>query len=373
MSGGSKPSGQQVVTTQQNTGPWSGQQPYLQDAFAIARQQLATDAASGQPAFYPGQTYISASPWTNSGVNNMLGRATLAGTTNGVQGEKALAGQANRYLSNGISGTPGAGLLASTANGDMIGRNPEFQGMVQRGMEALRPSIDSQFAAGGRLGSGAHANAMASAGANMAGNLAYQDYTQERGNQLNAAQQLMQGDMAARQLGAGFQQQAGANDQSNIDAMLKGGAIAEDYGQKALTDQINRWNYNQNLPWDQLGRYTSIIQGNYGQSGTTQQISPVYGNSMLSTLFGGAGALGGLASGVGSLATAFGLSDARAKENIRPVGALDNGLTVYAYNYKGDDLPQIGLLAQEVAQVRPEAVAQRHDGLLGVNYDAATR
>lgn len=303
MSGGSKPSGQQVITTQANTGPWSGQQPYLSDGFQIARQTLANQAANAQ--YYPGQGYVGASDWTNTGVNTMLARAQNVGTANAAGGEQALGGVAQGYLQNGISGTPGAGLLQSTANGDMIGRNPEFQGMVDRGMQALRPSIDSQFAGAGRLGSGAHANAMASAGANMAGNLAYGDYQQERSNQLGAANQLMGGDMQARQLGAGLLGQASTNDQNNIQAMLQGGQITEDYAGRALEDSMNRFNYNQNLQWDQIGKYMSLINGNYGQSGTTQQVAPIYGNSGLSSMFGGASAAGGLLGGIGQLARAF--------------------------------------------------------------------
>lgn len=304
MSGGSQPSGQQVVTQQSNTGPWAGQQPYLSDGFDIARQTLANQAANQQ--YYPGQGYVGPSTWTNNGINNMLARAVNVGAANAAPGERALGVQANNYLTRGIGGTPGAGLLSSTANGDMIGRNPEFQGMVSRGMEAVRPGIDSQFAGAGRLGSGAHANAMASAGANMAGNLAYGDYQQERGNQLNAASQLMSGDMQARQLGAGLLGQASTNDQNNINAMLQGGSMAEDYAGRALEADMNRWNYNQNKQWDQIGKYMSLIQGNYGSSGTTTQARPVYGGGALGNIFSGAGAVSGLLGGLGSMGRGFG-------------------------------------------------------------------
>ena len=65
-------------------------------------------------------------------------------------------------------------------------------------------------------------------------------------------------------------------------------------------------------------------------------------------------------------------SDARLKENIKPVGRLDNGLTVYCYNFKGENVPQIGLIAQEVQEVKPDAVVEREDGYLAVKYDIAT-
>lgn len=403
MSGGSQPSGTQVI--QQSSGPWAGQQPYLSDAFKIARQQLATDAAK-RPAYYPGLTYTPMTGQTAEGIVNLRGRALSAGTNDAIGAERAMATQAQGLLSSGARampgytqqgasgaalsagarGLPGYNALAETAGGGMLGRNPELQGAVSRAFDAARPSIDSAFASSGRLGSGAYANAIADTGQRIAGDIYYQDYGRERQNQLGAAQQLAGNDIAARQAGANIYgnlgaqdlaarglggqlaQQSVGNDRQSIQDLLTVGGLQEGYADKALTERINRWNATQNRPWDQLGRYMSIIQGNYGTEGST--IQPVYGNPALSSVFGGLGALGGLASGAGSLITA--LSDARAKEDIRPVGQLDNGLPVYAYRYKGDPTPQIGLLAQEVAAVRPDAVAMRPDGLLGVNYDRAT-
>jgi len=66
------------------------------------------------------------------------------------------------------------------------------------------------------------------------------------------------------------------------------------------------------------------------------------------------------------------ISDARLKENIRPVeDALDKvrQLAAYQYNYIGSDVDCIGLLAQEVEKVLPEAVLER-DGAKMVNLYA---
>lgn len=73
--------------------------------------------------------------------------------------------------------------------------------------------------------------------------------------------------------------------------------------------------------------------------------------------WGLAGTLGGAAIGALSKAPFLAmLSDRRMKENIERVGALDDGLPVYAFNYKGDDTPRIGLMAQDVEKEIPEAV-----------------
>lgn len=79
--------------------------------------------------------------------------------------------------------------------------------------------------------------------------------------------------------------------------------------------------------------------------------------------------------GVGAtLGAAYMLSDKRAKENLKPVGKLDNGLKVYVGNYKEetglDTTPQLFLLAQEVEKKNPDAVGEK-GGYLAVNYKKA--
>lgn len=77
------------------------------------------------------------------------------------------------------------------------------------------------------------------------------------------------------------------------------------------------------------------------------------------------GLFGLLSSGIGLL------SDRRAKTDIHPVGRLDNGLTVYSYRYRGESETQIGLMADEVSKLHPDAVSVGSDGLQRVRYDLA--
>jgi hypothetical protein len=69
-------------------------------------------------------------------------------------------------------------------------------------------------------------------------------------------------------------------------------------------------------------------------------------------------------------------SDVRLKQNITPVGVLENGLTLYSYEYidevklhplAGEGM-QVGVMAQEVEQVYPYAVTTLDDGYKVVNY-----
>ena len=65
-------------------------------------------------------------------------------------------------------------------------------------------------------------------------------------------------------------------------------------------------------------------------------------------------------------------SDINLKENIKRIGTHDLGIGIYSYNYKdGYDLPknmQIGVMAQEVETVMPEAVVIMPNGFKAVNY-----
>lgn len=67
---------------------------------------------------------------------------------------------------------------------------------------------------------------------------------------------------------------------------------------------------------------------------------------------------------IGALGAAaiMAMSDKRVKENLKPVGKLDNGLTVYIGNYVKEidphQMPQLFLIAQEVKEVMPEAVSE---------------
>jgi hypothetical protein len=61
-------------------------------------------------------------------------------------------------------------------------------------------------------------------------------------------------------------------------------------------------------------------------------------------------------------------SDMRLKRDIVQIGRLSNGIGVYRYKYKWSGQLYVGVLAQEVQRVMPEAVAAGPDGYLRVDY-----
>jgi hypothetical protein len=62
-------------------------------------------------------------------------------------------------------------------------------------------------------------------------------------------------------------------------------------------------------------------------------------------------------------------SDIRLKFDIAQVGQLDNGVKLYRFRYIGSDQAYVGVMAQQVAAIVPEAVVMEPNGYLGVYYD----
>jgi hypothetical protein len=62
-------------------------------------------------------------------------------------------------------------------------------------------------------------------------------------------------------------------------------------------------------------------------------------------------------------------SDVELKHDISLLGRLDNGLGFYRFVYDGESRPYVGVMAQEVQTIVPDAVVRGPDGYLRVLYD----
>ena len=62
-------------------------------------------------------------------------------------------------------------------------------------------------------------------------------------------------------------------------------------------------------------------------------------------------------------------SDITLKHDIALLGRLDNGLGFYRFSYNGSNRAYVGVMAQEVQAIAPEAVTRGQDGYLRVYYD----
>lgn len=143
-------------------------------------------------------------------------------------------------------------------------------------------------------------------------------------------------------------------------AQMAAGAQEQATKQAELQAAYDQWMQHQAYPYQQAQFFANIAQGlGAGAGGTSSTTTPP--PNLFSQILGGVGAIGSI----------YAASDKRVKENIEPVGKLNDGQTVYRYNFKGDPKTQIGLLAQEVEDTKPESVAQSH-GLKMVDYKGAT-
>jgi hypothetical protein len=62
-------------------------------------------------------------------------------------------------------------------------------------------------------------------------------------------------------------------------------------------------------------------------------------------------------------------SDIELKHDVVLLGHLANGLGYYRFSYLGGSKPYVGVIAQEVQSLVPEAVTRGRDGYLRVHYE----
>lgn len=244
-------------------------QPFLSYGLSEAQKLYQ----GGGPQYYGGQTYVSPSTSTQTGIQALEARAS--------QGNPLL-GSAQQQLQGTISG-------------NFLGGNPFFQGAFQPAAQAAESQfkqtlgdISSKASLAGRYGSGAMgslqdraAGAFGQQLANTAGTLAYQNYADERARQQAAT-------MAAPAM-------AGA-DYQDIQQMLNAGQMREGYtGQQQQAD-IAKFNFLQNQPQQNLANYLSMVYGNPMGRVTNQQTS---GPTALQNLLGIAAVGGGLYKNLG--------------------------------------------------------------------------
>lgn len=277
-----------------------------------------------------------------------------------------------------------AGAIDSAANA-----RTGVQSSLLDQINGVRTANAGQAVTGANLSSGADAAALT--GANALANLVGANNAQQIGQQ-SAALSSGQSDRAAGLAGLGAVATNNANLLAPGQTLAGVGAVQDQARQDQLDASKAVFDEGQQAPWKQLGLYSSLIDPIAGLGGTstgteTKTIpQPSALQQILGTAATGVGLLGqtgafptaakaaGSAGWLSALPGFLGLSDERAKEDIREVGRLHDGQAVYAYRYKGDPAPQIGLLAQEVAERYPHAVGEMPGGggLLGVDYAAAT-
>jgi hypothetical protein len=113
-----------------------------------------------------------------------------------------------------------------------------------------------------------------------------------------------------------------------------------------------------------MGNITAQMQQDRGmqaQAAIAQMQAKAQGRA---ALFSGIGQLAGSAMMAGAI---YGSSDRRLKENIVMIGRHALGFGIYLFNFIGEAAQHLGVMADEVEQVRPDLVIEI-DGFKAVNY-----
>ena len=313
---GSKSGGATSTTTVQKADPWSGQQPYLRDVFAEAKKFY--DSGRLTPDFYPGNTVVQPSVWSQQALQMQAERA-LSGSASLNAAQNAVDGIATGQAMGANAGLGALDELASRDfNAENAGldaltqmasaRNPWLDTLYQDASREALSALDGSFSRAGRYGSGAHAAAQADAVTGLAADMygaAYQQQMQAAAQAASAyntglGQQISAAQAAGQLYGQGIGQQLAAAgmvpsfaDQAYRDAaaLAEAGAAQESYAQQKLNAEIERWNAEQQKDVIALNNYSQLIQGDYGSSSssTTWQDAGT-GTSRLGGFISGAGA-----------------------------------------------------------------------------------
>jgi hypothetical protein len=288
--------------------------PYLTQGLERAQSLFLTGQ---QPEFFPGQTYVTPS----------------AATTESIAQQEAIARQQSPVLQQAQQAFQSSlGGIGQTAQGGFLNANP-FQAQMmqaatrpleQQFSQAVLPGISSLYSKSGRLGSGAMERALGTASesfgralGDITSNIAGTQYQAERGLQ----QQAQLGQAALAQAAPSIYGQQFLPSQ----ALSQVGAQQEAIAGLPLQEQMARFQFGQQLPYQQLQGYLSSVYGSpMGSYGTQTTQQPLYQNRTTGALGGAlAGGLGGYALGQAfpSLAGTLGSSYAAPA-----IGAIGGGL-----------------------------------------------
>ncbi|MFA6134663.1 MAG: hypothetical protein WC869_11675 [Phycisphaerae bacterium] len=223
--------------------------PYLKDVLGQAKNLYNQSG----PDYYPGSTVVPMAGETTAALDAQTQRALLGSPLNQAAQQTTM----------------------DTLNGNFLsGGNPYFQGAFDSMARPVTDAVQAAMARSGRLGSGAETQTMTRELGDIGSKLMYQNYNDERNRQMQASQiapllaETDYNDIAKlAQVGGAYEAQAGAE----------------------LQNDVNRFNFYQQQPWDKLAQYSTFVQGGTYGGQSTQQ-TPVSSNKAGSIL-------GGVASG----------------------------------------------------------------------------
>lgn len=273
---------------------------------------------------YSGSGQKWAKPFAQAGASEVRGvydanKGSLQDITKGIT--SLLPGVSESYQAWSPVTQQAQGYYGDVLSGKYLdpSNNTALQSILDRTARDVTGNVNSQFSQAGRYGSGAHTDVLSRNLAESQNSILADQYNRERGMMDSAA-------------GAVPQQQA-----QQLASLLQASGVGAELpytGTNALANQL-----------------AALFSG-----GTQKQ----------------SGGIGGILGGVGSLASgaATMFSDRRLKTNIEKVGEFDDGLGKYEWSYVWGGPRHIGVMADEVAVLRPWALGPVVSGYATVNYEA---
>jgi hypothetical protein len=238
-----------------------------------------------QPQLFPGQMYVSPSAQTLQALSQQEALAT------GAQPTLEAAQQAYQASLGQIGQTAAGGFLQGSPYRDAMVQ-AATRPITQQFGEQVLPGVASLYSKAGRYGSGAMERAIGGATeaygralGDVSSNIVGQDYARERGLQ----QQAQMGQAALAQAAPSFFQMGFLPSQ----ALATVGAAREGIAAQPLQEQIQRYQYAQQLPYQQLQGFLSSVYGTPMGSSQFGQVPQAQTNRTAQNL-GIASTIGGL-------------------------------------------------------------------------------
>lgn len=196
----------------------------------------------------------------------------------------------------------------------------------------------------------------------------------QTGTNLNAISALLSGDTSgfnAFKRATGFNAMADAGSRGITGNAAAGGLLRSGSTAKGLTEFGN--NLQQQFAGNYMDRLLSLANAGFNAGNLISGAGNVSNSSSQGTSNSSGTSSGssknGLGGFLGQVAGSVAASDVRLKENLIEVGELRNGLKVYQYNYiNSPNSTELGVLAQDVLKVQPDAIGPVLNGYLTVDY-----
>jgi len=254
----SKGSAQQLQTGTLTQDPSALTKPYYKEALKEAQRLFQ----SGAPQFFPEATYVPLSGQTEAALK--------------LQEERALAGSPLLKQAQGQVGDILSGKFLDPES------NPYLKAAYEKAAGSAQGTLGSQFASAGRYGSGAMAETAGKRYGDIATDIYGGAYERERQRQ-----------MSALGMAPGLAQA----DYYDIQQLGNVGQQREAFEEAKLADAMNRFNFEQQKPFNKLSQYMSYLGMTPGYTQTSSQ--PIFrspGANLLGGALGGAqlGSLMGL-------------------------------------------------------------------------------